>query len=637
MRYLIATALTAGALLGAAPASAQQAQTIHYSGGFNCGKDDYATDWKIRKNAAGEIAVTVYYQQRHSGQVYWLDLTERKTSDGMRLSDANGNPRLDIVANDQTIRAIWMKGAPQSDCSIFAVSRSDSPRDRLDRLFTLLDTPAPGEDVAAGVADATRFPPIIEGLPELDRNTYSERYRQSVGEFWTRYRMTLATELAALPISTDAERHALKARLDAALSNTLRVSAYRHGFAEIVKVLQDTADRLVDSGLDPRTTLGTTDAGLMCQRFANLNVAYDNFDLKKLGLALAVPLDYWTRDMAERFLEEAPGCNSIPKDYTQRLASEWANVQKRQQLIQTLRAEQARLRALPATAATLIETRNLQPDPQQVRLNHGQSDLAERFFGKPLDTRREEILSIAMTDLDKKVSSYTLDKPGTPKEIGDLCDELIYLRNLAQDRKNAVREKCDAARATIEEKQTTAALEKVIAAFASAEPGGERSKAARALCEALPSTLSGRAVTAVYSACREETVKLAKKEEELRCSNALAAAGAPAEFLETTIAVAGTNGVSKAPLKDLICKGASREIGVSFSSSGMLMWKKQAMTVRFPADEEPWQFILKEDDQSDADWVLAVEDEHTIERLGKQRMRVEIVAACFMGTSACRR
>ena len=108
MRYLIATALTASALLGAAPASAQQAQTIHYSGGFNCGKDDYATDWKIRRNAAGEIAVTVYYQQRHSGQVYWLDLTERKTSDGMRLSDANGNPRLDIAANDQTIRAIWM-------------------------------------------------------------------------------------------------------------------------------------------------------------------------------------------------------------------------------------------------------------------------------------------------------------------------------------------------------------------------------------------------------------------------------------------------------------------------------------------------------------------------------------------------
>ncbi len=48
MRHLIATAVTASALMGTAPASAQQAQTIHYSGGFNCGKDEYATDWKIR-------------------------------------------------------------------------------------------------------------------------------------------------------------------------------------------------------------------------------------------------------------------------------------------------------------------------------------------------------------------------------------------------------------------------------------------------------------------------------------------------------------------------------------------------------------------------------------------------------------
>lgn len=133
-----------------------------------------------------------------------------------------------------------------------------------------------------------------------------------------------------------------------------------------------------------------------------------------------------------------------------------------------------------------------------------------------------------------------------------------------------------------------------------------------------------------------EQLELAKKEDELRCTNALAAAGASADFLETTVAVADAGGMSEASLKDLVCKGATREIGVSFSTSGMLMWKTQAMTVRFPADDEPWQFVLKEDEENGADWVLAVEDEHTIERLGKQRMRVEVVSACFMGTSACR-
>jgi hypothetical protein len=635
MRYLLATALTASALMGTTPASAQQAQKIYYSGAFNCGQTDYTTNWNIRKDLSGDIAVTVYYQQRGSNHVNWLDLTERKTANGMQLHDANGNPRLDVAADGDTIRAIWMKGAPQSDCSTFAVSRSDSPRDRFDQLFALLDTSKPDEEVAAKVADATRFPPIVYALPELDQTTYSQRYSKSISEFWTRYRTTLSDELTAMPISTDAERKALSERVDAALSNTLRSSADNNGFRDMVTMLQKTADRLADSGASPATVLGNSDAGLMCQRFTNLNFAYDYFEFDKLQLATAVPFDYWTRDMAEKFLEDAPGCKAIHKDYSQRLASQWAEIQKSQQFIETLRAEQARLRALPATVETLVDTKNLQPDPEKVRLGYGQSNLSDRFFGSPLDARRQEILSIAMKDIDDQVASYSLEKPDAAKQIGDLCDQLGYLRNLGEDQRTTVREKCEAVRTTLDEKQTTAALEKVTAAFASVEPSTEQAKVARELCSDLPSKLSGNAFSAVHSACQVETTKLAKKEDELRCTNALAASGASEDFLETTVAVAETSGTSKAPLKDLVCKGAVREINVSFSSSGMLMWKTQAMTVRFPNDEEPWQFVLNED-ENDADWVLAVEDKSTIERLEKQRMRIEIVSACFMGSPACR-
>lgn len=636
MRYLLATVFTASALISATPASAQQAQKLYYSGGFNCGQNDYTTNWNIRKDASGEISATIYYQRRGHSQVNWIDVTEHKAANGMQLRDDNGNPRLDVAADGDTIRAIWMRGAPESDCSIFAVSRSESPRDRFDQLFALLDTEKPDEEVAAKVADAIRFPPIIYALPELDQNTYSERYGQSVSDFWKRYRTTLSQELAALPISTDEERQAVKTRLHAALSNTLRSSVTgTEGFSELVKIVQRTADRLADKDLNPATVLGTDDAGLMCQRFTNLNYAYDYFEFDKLQLATAVPFDYWTRDMAEKFLEDAPGCKAINKDYSQRLASQWAEIQKNQQFIETLRAEQARLRALPATVATLVDTKNLQPDPENVRLGYGQSSLSERFFGTPLDARRQEILSIAMKDIDDQVASYTLDKPDAAKQIGDLCDQLGYLRNLGEEQRTTVREKCEAVRTTIDEKQTTAAIEKVTAAFATVEPATEQAKVARELCSNLPSTLSGNAVSAVYNACQVETTKLAAREDELRCTNALAASGASEDFLATTVAVAETSGTSKAALKELVCKGAIREINVSFSSSGMLMWKTQAMTVRFPGDEEPWQFVLNED-ESGADWIIAVEDKSTIERLEKQRMRIEIVSACFMGSPACR-
>lgn len=637
MRYLLATVFTASALISAAPASAQQTQKLYYSGGFNCGQNDYTTNWNIRKDASGEISATIYYQRRGQSQVNWIDVTEHKAANGMQLRDDNGNPRLDVAADGDTIRAIWMRGAPESDCSIFAVSRSESPRDRFDQLFTLLDTEKPDEEVAAKVADAIRFPPIIYALPELDQNTYSERYGQAVSDFWKRYRTTLSQELAALPISTDEERQAVKTRLDAALSNTLRSSVTgTEGFSELVKIVQRTADRLADKDLNPATVLGTDDAGLMCQRFTNLNYAYEYFEFNKLELAVGVPFDYWTRDMAEKFLEDAPGCKAINRDYPQRLASQWAEIQKNQQLLGTLRAEQARLRALPATVATLVDTKNLQPDPEQVRLGYGQSALSDRFFGAPLDERRAEILNVVLKDLDDQVASYSIDKPDAAQQIGDVCDQLGYLRNLGDEQRTSVREKCDAIKTTIDEKQTTAALEKVTAAFAGVQPDTDQAKAARDLCSTLPSTLRGNAASATYQACQDETVKLAKKEDELRCTNGLANSGASPEFLETTVVVAEGNGTSKAQLKDLVCKGASREIAVNFTSSGMLMWKSHAMTVRFPGDEEPWQFVLKEDENG-ADWALAVEDQSTTERLDKQGMRIDIVSACFMGTSACRR
>lgn len=641
MRYLFTTALASGALIGTAlsavTASAQQAQKIHYSGGFNCGEDEYTTNWNIRKDAAGEIALTVYFQQRGSSQVSWLDLTEHKSAKGMELRDANGNPRLDVAADGDTIRASWMRGAPQQDCSIFAVSRSDSPRDRFDQLFTLLDAPAADEDAAAKVADETRFPPIVHALPELDQNSYSQRYQTSLAEFWKRYRETMTSEIAALPITTEAERQALKARVDAALSSTMRASAAQGGHEDILRMLQTTADRLADAGIDPAATLGTSDAALMCQRYANINYAFHYQDMDKVQIAMAVPLDYWSRDLAERFLEDAPGCSVMHRSYTESLVNTWGDIQQRQQLIQTMREEQARLRALPATIATLVDTNNLQPDSEKFRQGYMPSDLAERFFGAPLDARRVEILSVAMRELDGKVAAYTIDQPETATQVSDLCNQLSYLRNLDDVAKGSVHEKCETAQATLEEKQSVAALAKIEAAFASAEPDSDAAKAARELCDSLPASLNGSARTAAYGACQDETVKLAKKQDELRCTTALANSGVSADFLETTVAVTETDGMSKAPLKDLVCGGATREIAVSFSSSGILMWKTHAMTVNFPRDNAPWRFVLVKDEAEDgADWTLAVEDPATLERLDKEDMPVEMVSACFTGSSACR-
>ena len=67
----------------------------------------------------------------------------------------------------------------------------------------------------------------------------------------------------------------------------------------------------------------------------------------------------------------------------------------------------------------------------------------------------------------------------------------------------------------------------------------------------------------------------------------------------------------------------------------MLMWKSHAMSILFPKGD-PWQFVLKEDEDGSADWTIAVEDQYTTERLEEERVGVEVLSACIMKSPACR-
>lgn len=639
MKRIIASACAAVSLTAIVSVAKAEETEIYYAGAFVCADREYATNWTVTQALGGSgIDAKVFYQRDGSNEVQWIDVSEQMTADGNTLNDANGNPRIKVVADGDTIKGTWMRGAPSSQCSPFSVTRSESPKARFDKLFALMEIANPDEKAAAEVADQTRFPPTVYALPELDQQAYLTRYNELKEQFWKNYRDALDTAVANAPLDTAEQRREYANRINSMLSGSLQFALARGDFEPFLKTVQQAADRYAATGSSPAVDM-YAGGKQTCQRLDAILKSDPYFNFGKLELAAGVPADYWTRELAEDLLAGLRGCASseVPKDYAQQLTSKWPTIQKQQQQIQQLRQEQARLLALPVTLATFVETKNLHPDETAIKGVSEYSDLYKRFFGSSLDTRREELLNASLASFAEEAANYTLDKPDVSKSITDVCDSLRYDSSLSDEKRETVNQACETATETIAKKQITDAEAKIATAFESVEPGSEQAKAAIALCEELPSTLVSDARTEIYRACSSAKAELTNKEEALKCEKAVADSGASSSLLGSTIEVRESDGSSKVSLKELVCSIAKRDVKVSFDSTGYLAWKKQLMNLQLPRVREgegPLHFVLNPS-ETGADWALSVEDEETKDELRKQRVKTELVTACFMGKSVC--
>ncbi|RCW23166.1 hypothetical protein DFR48_10735 [Ciceribacter lividus] len=636
MKNLLATVCAAALLVCSNSAHAEESEDLYYTGSFVCSGQEYATDWNISKGLSGEVATTVYYQQLDSNQVEWLELTERKGPNGHQLYDANGNPRIGLIADGQTIRAIWMAGSPMSDCSPFAVSRSQSAKDRFDELFALMETPEPSDDIAAKVADRTRLPPIIYALPELDRQSYMQRYSELEEAFWTRYRETVVKDIASRPLATDEDKKAFAERLFTALSDTSRFMRRRDGLEATSTMMQQAADRYAASGGAPAEAL-YVGKEIACQRLQGILKADPYFNFAKLELAVGLPSDYWTRALAENLLSGMRNCDEVSEDYAHQLLSKWPEIQEKQKLVLSLLKEQSRLLALPVTMDTLVETKNLQPDEMLVQSISRHSSDYQRFFGVPLDARREELLNVSLASIGERSARYSIDQPEMATAVSEACEILDDLSDMAGDRRDMIRQTCESANETIAAKQSEQAVAQVNAAFADAAPDTAAAEAADKLCNTLPSTLSNRAASKVYDVCSDAKKVMAEKKDALKCEQAIASSGASSELLESSVSVRESGGSSNAAVKDLICNATKMGAQLSFATSGYLAWKTHSMDMKMERAREGeglLHFVLTPS-EGDADWVVGTEDENTKAILAKQGAKVEIVTACIMRTTAC--
>ncbi len=625
-------AVTAALLASTATVVAQDSQE-YYTGTFTCAQTVLNTDWVVNKNLDGSSAVTVYYQQRGATQVQWLKLTEQRTSNNRVLVDDRGNVRLLLSENDGAINASWKEGSPYKSCGPFNVTKTDSVKVRLDKLLSLLDTALPTAEDAKKATEALDSTPIVFALPELDQQPYMQRLSTAVPEFWKRYRRSVADD-ENFPLDTEDARKNYVIRLHQILDDTLPALMKNRRDATARKdtalALQMASDRLADAGYPLAAAYDVSNSKVMCQRLSLMNKSF--YQLDDLELAVGVSFDYWTRELAENVLRSAKTCENA-EHYVRSLTEGWPRIQEKQRRITAFKAERDRLLALPLSFATLVETRNLQPDRKQIGLKNGEQDLLTRFVGKNLEGRRNELAAASINEIDLVAASNVFDQSENTKKLSENCNQVRRLES--SEARETITAACTTAIETVAQKQADEGVARINAAFNMAEPLSPAADQARQLCQTLSDGFVLRdAIPALRGACQNGDRKLKEKEEAQRCVIAVEKSGADADLLNATIVVKGSDRNNPTTIKALVCQASRNDFQVSFRSDGALMWSKQLMALhRMPSGEEVFTVELASAEGED-DWQVIswIGDQQT----GPNDTPLDQITACIMGTSSCR-
>lgn len=635
-KKLHALLCTASFLLPAYPAAAQDGSEMYYAGTFTCHDDRYQTDWVMSRDLSGESAVRVFYQEQGSQRVEWIDLAQRNSNDGTVLVDGNGNIRLVISEDDGGFQAAWNAGAPGRDCEPFNVTKTESAKTRFDKLFALLETAAPRAEDAEKAYSELIAPPVVFALPELDQQDYMQHFNELKRTFWERYRAILVEDAANLPLETQADRERYVTMIRRALSDTLIGSVNRGSDREdLMLAIQIASDRLADAGEAMALAHDTGDAKLMCDRLALMKkVGGGGWNLNDLEFVAGLSFDYWSREMADNFIRSAKACGNS-EHFVRELTSKWPRIQQRQVRVQEMRQERNRLLALPVTMATLIETENLQPDEEQIKISYRERDMKDRIFGEVLNDRRRELLRVSLGEIKGIAADYDFDEPETAEQMGAACSDLRYLDGLDDEKRSLVRETCETAMTEIARKHATEGLKRIETAFGEAVPLTQSAEAAKELCSDIyRSGLSSGTMRPLYEACQAGESALVAEENEQRCVMAVENSQASDDLLETTITVMGFHPDNRATLRELVCKAAEREMLVSFRSEGILLWSTQIMDIRAPNHpDEVASFKLAEAD-NESDWKISAWAGEMPRGAGVQISADQFVA-CVIGTSNC--
>ena len=408
------------AISGALSGEAKAIDSGFYNGSHVCNGALTLDDWEFRQE---ESSFDVFFRKTTASSFQKLELVVQDTDGGLLLVDRRGRPWIAVRfgQNGDSLQGRWLtgQGKPQSDCEPFTLSRSESAKARMDRLFGLLGEAHPTVETARTVAEEQQKLPPIDLLPDLDQQAYRQRYAEAAPSFWRRFHDAERKRLAELPVAPPDARDRAVGEMRAVTSLTLAPegSLDRNGAARqaALDFLRIVADRLAASGRPLEALPGDT----LCERMAT----FGSIDVERLELAVGLPVEYWDRTFTEDLLQKAQSCKD-GRTIGRLLSQSYPDIEKRRKAALWLREEQERLLALPLTLTSFRDTNGLQLSRDELRRNDVSRMAHDRFLGAPLETRRTEMEQAAARELQEVFGGESV-KSLPLNEARSQCDRLV--------------------------------------------------------------------------------------------------------------------------------------------------------------------------------------------------------------------
>lgn len=678
-KYLLAS-VAAFLTVGISVASAQE-NTTYYSGEYVCDNDQRYTDWKLTKLNDSEYSASIYYGVIGASRYTGHETTAFEENGKLIVLDGR-RPLIvaDLTEGDDAMEAVWLNrdGKPQANCSSFKLTPQVSAKDRWDELFEIFSVEKPTVTEATEAVKRQTTLPTARLLPDLDQNTYEVRYAKEARDFWTSYFANQNERLLTLPIGTEEERIELNKEMRLATSwdmsptgSLTRDDTARRQAAHFLRI---TTDRLASTS-NPVTPLSFDTA---CERFAYHN--YPSTD--EIELMVGLPTDYWDRGLAEVVIQKAQQCGN--DNIASEIKRSYPDYEQGQKSREWAMAEVERLQSLPQTIATLKETNWFTVSNEAARANGLDRNAYDRFFTR-LDKSREERFSTAIEEIEKSfdtdietmsfkdASKFCVETLGqrpsrAPEALVNLfeaCDtaadnyikssedalveaQIEAINNAPRNLEGLIANNGFALNATVAEgwvpsHQANKKFENRVAAslrealkvakteitdlFDKAATDEASEAKVTELCEGLTSNRLSQELSA---ACQEGANALNKKREAIQCEQTIKDSGIEPSLLDASIlqpeAISQQVGV-----RELICRSAKSNVGVTFPKSGALLWKKQGIELK--ADNPEVWSITADLEKTDKENVYKLTN---VKRVGPDNLPSENkVLACLAGKDRC--
>lgn len=671
---------------GVSGASAQD--SAFYSGEYACGGQIKFTDWQLTKLNDREYEAVVYQGTRGESQYMEYKLNGVEEGGNLRIFYNNRPFIVARMANaDSEISAQWVdsQGKPKNSCADFKVLKVDGAKERWDRTLNILASESPTVEQASEVAELQRTLPPVQLLPELDQNAYENRYNESYRSFWSTYLKNEWERLKTLPIDTEDERKSLitEMRVATGFNMSPRGSLANDDKArsEASNFLRLVADRL--SATDTPVTAFSLDDASACQRLTLMRYP----STADMELIVGLPVDYWDRSFTESVLAKAKTCEGA-NGVVQEITSNYSEYERRRQALVWAQGELERLQSVPKTLKAFRESNWLAVDLAAGERNGAGPNATKRFLGR-VDHYRAERVDLALKEIEDTFKSHDL-KSLSFEQAKSLCGEQLGNRPRGDETLIKLFEGCDVAAENYVKSQESSLLDAQIeainnaprtlaglnsnnwfalntdvaegwhpsrearedfrertgyalreavkaakveidTAFSEAVPGEDTEHKAMVMCESLAPS-SGETVFELMSACQNGHEALAKKAEELKCAQAIKDSNLDNSLLDASIEQSGLVDDTVA-VKELICAAASRELKLTFPTSGSLFWKKQGIEIKTDtANANAWR-LSADLEKTDKAGVLKLTN---VNRVGPDALPSEDkLLGCIAGKRGC--